>query len=67
MDFLIAAPYAKKLPIKVAEYIRQDLPFAILIPLSLLSEIDRVGKNQIDEMLRDRRSRMKLIISTSLG
>ena len=32
-DFLIAAPYADKLPLKVAEYIRKDIPFAILIPL----------------------------------
>ncbi len=64
---MIAAPYADKLPIKVAEYIRQDIPFAILIPLSLLNEIDRVGENQIDEIVRDKRSRMKLIISTSLG
>ncbi len=66
-DFLISAPYADKLPIKVAEYIRQDVPFTILIPLSLLNEIDRVEKNQIDEIVRDKRSRMKLIISTSLG
>ncbi len=66
-DFLISAPYADKLPIKVAEYIRQDIPFAILIPLSLLNEIDRVGKNQIDEVVRDKRSRMKHVISTSLG
>jgi hypothetical protein len=51
-DFFISAPYADKLPIKVAEYIRQDVPFAILIPLSLLNEIDRVGKNQIDEIVR---------------
>jgi hypothetical protein len=66
-DFLISAPYADKLPLKVAEYIRQDVPFAILVPLSLLNEIDRVGKDQVDELVRDRRSRMKLIISTSLG
>jgi hypothetical protein len=66
-DFLISAPYADKLPLKVAEYIRQDVPFAILVPLSLLNEIDRVGKDQIDELVRDRRSRMKLVISTSLG
>jgi hypothetical protein len=67
MDFLIAVPYADKLPIKVTEYIRQDAPFAVLIPLSLLNEIDRVGEARIDEIVRDKRSRMKLIISTSLG
>jgi hypothetical protein len=62
-DFLIAAPYADKLPLKVAEYIRQDVPFAILVPLSVLNEIDRIGKNEIeiDETVRDKRSRMKLI------
>ncbi len=36
-DFLIAAPYANKLPLKVAEYIRKDVPFAILVLLSLFS------------------------------
>jgi len=66
-DFLISAPYADKLPLKVAEYIRKDVPFAILVPLSLLNEIDRTGKNEIDEIVRDKRSRMKLIISASLG
>jgi hypothetical protein len=66
-EFLISAPYADKLPLKVAEYIRQDVPFAILVPLSLLNEIDRVGKEQVDEAVRDKRSRMKLVISTSPG
>jgi hypothetical protein len=66
-DFLIAAPYADKLPLKVAEYIRKDVPFAILVPLFLLNEIDRTGKNEIDENVRDKRLRMKLVISTSLG
>ena len=66
-EFLISAPYADKLPLKVAEYIRKDVPFAILVPLSLLNEIDRTGKNEIDESVRDKRSRMKLVILTSLG
>ncbi len=30
-DFLIAAPYADKLPIKAAGYIRQDTPFAKIL------------------------------------
>ncbi len=38
-----------------------------IVPLSLLNEIDRTGKNEIDEIVRDKRSRMKLVISTSLG
>jgi hypothetical protein len=66
-DFLIAAPYANKLPIKVASYIRKDVPFAILIPLSLLIQIERVGKSEVDNHIREKRSRMKLIISSSLG
>ena len=45
-DFLISAPYADKLPLKVAEYIRQDVPFAILVPLSLLNEIDRTNREE---------------------
>jgi hypothetical protein len=36
-DFLIAAHYADKLPLKVAEYTRKDIPFAILIPLHFLT------------------------------
>jgi hypothetical protein len=62
-DFLIAASYANKLPLKVAGYIRQDTPFAILTPLSLLNEIERVGKNEVDNHIREKRSRMRLIIS----
>ena len=37
------------------------------MPLSLLNEIDRTGKNEIDETVRDKWLRMKLVISTSLG
>jgi hypothetical protein len=66
-DFLIAAPYADKLLLKVADYIRQDTPFAMLIPLSLLNEIERVGKNEVDNHIREKRSRMRLVISSSLG
>jgi hypothetical protein len=40
IDFLISAPYADKLPLKVAELIRKDVPFAVLLPLSLLNEIE---------------------------
>jgi hypothetical protein len=67
LDLLISAPYADKLPLKFAEYIRQDTPFAILVPLPLLNEIDRVGKTKIDQAVRDKRLKMKLIISSSLG
>jgi hypothetical protein len=67
LDLLVSAPYADKLPLKVAEYIRQDTPFAILVPLPLLNEIDRVGKTKIDQAVREKRLKMKLIISSSLG
>ena len=67
LDLLISAPYADKLPLKVAEYIRQDIPFAILVPLPLLNEIDRIGKTTIDPVVREKRQKMKLVISSSLG
>ncbi len=67
VDFLISAPYADKLPNKVAELICKDIPFAILIPLPLLNEIDRIGKNSIDNEVRKKRLNMKLVVSTSLG
>ncbi len=66
MDFLISAPYAYKLPNKVAELIRKDIPFAILIPLPLLNEIDRTGKDSTDKQVRKKRINMKVVVSTSL-
>jgi hypothetical protein len=63
-DFLISAPYANKLPLKVAELIRKDIPFAVLLPLSLINEIDRTGKTSIDEAVQKKRLNMKLM-STS--
>ena len=60
IDFLISAPYADKLPPKVAELIRKDIP-------SLINEIDRTGKTSVDEAVRKKRLTMKLIIATSLG
>ncbi len=67
VDLLISAPYADKLPSKVAELIRKDIPFAILIPLPLLNEIDRTGKDSIDDTVRERRLNVKLVVSISLG
>jgi hypothetical protein len=52
IDFSISALYADKLPLKVAELIRKDVPFASLLPLSLLDKIDRTEKNSIDETVR---------------
>ncbi len=48
LDLLISAPYADKLPLKVAELIRQNIPFAVLVPLPLLNEIDRISKTEVD-------------------
>jgi hypothetical protein len=65
---LISAPYADKLPPKVAELIRKEIPFAVLLPLSLLNEIKRTGKTSINKSVRKKkRLYMKLIIATSLG
>jgi hypothetical protein len=55
------------MPPKVAQLIRKDIPFAVLLPLSLINEIDRTGKTSIDEAVRRKRLNMKLIIATSLG
>jgi hypothetical protein len=51
-DFLISAQYANKLPPKVAELIRKEIPFAVLLPLSLLNEIKRTGKTSINKYVR---------------
>jgi hypothetical protein len=67
IDFLITATYADKLTIKIAELIRKDIPFAALIPLPLLNEIERTGKTEIDKDVQSKRLNMKLVISTSLG
>ena len=68
IDFLISAPYADKLPPKVAELIRKEIPFAVLLPLSLLNEIKKTGKTSINKSVRKKkRLYMKLIIATSLG
>ena len=52
IDFLISAPYADKLPPKVAELIRKEIPFAVLLPLTLLNEIKRTGKTSINKSVR---------------
>jgi hypothetical protein len=67
LDLLISAPYADKLPLKVTEYIKQDTLFAILVPLPLPNERDRISKTSIDPAVRDKRQKMKLVLSSSLG
>ena len=44
--------YADKLPPKVAELIRKEIPFAVLLPLSLLNEIKKPGKTSINKSVR---------------
>ncbi len=67
IDFLLSATHADKLPPKVAELIRKEIPFAVLLPLSLLNEIKRTGKTSTNKSVRKKRLNMKLIIATSLG
>ena len=59
IDFLISAPYADKLPPKVAELIRKEIPFAVLLPLSLLNEIKRTGKTSINKPVRKKTAKYK--------
>jgi hypothetical protein len=54
IDVLISASYADKLPLKVAELIRKNVPFAVLLPLSLPNDIKRTGKTGIDESVRQK-------------
>ncbi len=66
-DFLISAPYADKLRLKVAELIRKDIPFAVLLPLSLMNEIDRTGKTSIDESVQKKRLKYEINYSDLIG
>ena len=36
----------------IAELIRKEIPFAVLLPLSLLNEIKRTGKTSINKSVR---------------
>ena len=61
IDFLISAPYADK----VAELIRKNVPFAVLLPLSLLNDIERTSKTGIDESVRKKRLDMRSVLIRS--
>ncbi len=54
IDVLISALYADKLPLKVAELIRKNVPFAVLLPLSMPNDIKITGKTGIDESVRQK-------------
>ena len=44
IDFLISAPYADKLPPKVAELIRKEIPFAVLLPFRYETKLKELVK-----------------------
>ena len=56
-----------KLPPKVAELIRKEIPFAVLLPLSLLTKLKELVKPASTNPFIKKRLNMKLIITTSLG
>jgi hypothetical protein len=56
IDVLISALYAEKLPLKVAELIRKNVPFAVLLPLSLLNDVKRTDKTGIDKSVRQKKT-----------
>ena len=55
-DFLIAVPYGDKVTHRVANLIRKDKPFAVLMALSLLPEIDKLPDGTIDIIWMYKRS-----------
>jgi hypothetical protein len=57
-DFLIAAPYGDKITLRIAELIKRDCHFAILLPISLFTEIDRKADGTIDDLVKKARLRM---------
>ena len=48
-DFLIFASYADKVTHQIAHHIRNDQPFAALVPVDLLHEVDRDKHGKIDD------------------
>ena len=66
-DFLIVAPYADKVTHQIADHIRRDQPFAALVPVDLLHEIDRDKDGKIDERVRSKRESMATIVITSVN
>jgi transposase InsO family protein len=65
-DFLIAAPFGDKITHRVADLIRKDKPFAILMALSLLTEIDRKADGTIDLEVRAKRIKMPTIVMSNV-
>ena len=40
----------------IAELIRKEIPFAVLLPLSLLNEIKKTGKTSINKSVRKKKT-----------
>jgi hypothetical protein len=66
-DFLVTAPFADKSTHKAADLTRTDVPFAALMPISLLNETNRNADGTIDEAARSKRENMQVIVIASLG
>ena len=66
-DFVILAPFADKVTHKIASLIRLNRPFAALVPVDLLHEIDRKANGKIDETVKKKRLEMPCIIIAPLS
>ena len=66
-DFLIAVPYGDKVAHRVAELIRKNKPFAVLMALSLLPEIDRKADGFVDLEVQAKRQQMPTISMSGVG
>jgi hypothetical protein len=66
-DFLITAPFMDRIATKVADLIRMKMPFAALVPVSLLNEIGRKPDETIDSEVQKARAVMQIIIISSIG
>jgi hypothetical protein len=66
-DFMIAAPCGDKITHRVAELIRKNKPFAILMALSLLPEIDRKADGTIDVAVQNKRKLLPTLILSGVG
>lgn len=66
-DFLILAPFADKITHTVARLIKKKQPFAALVPVDLLHEIDRNKAGKIDEEVKTLRESMPSIVIAPLS
>ena len=64
-DFLIFASYADKVTHQIADHIRNGQPFAALVPIDLLHEIDKDKNGCIDEKVKALRQKMPTVVMTA--